>query len=143
MLDIKVQDKKRLVFKKLYGLNQNKDFKLEVNRFENKSIKKTIAKKLRLAKKKSKRGNPFEKAFKVNSLETKVKPVSEKIKFLFEKDSFVTWAKQVLEILKLKIKAIKELIALRSKKSSVNEGKSIKLYAVDETTAVDKKSIVL
>lgn len=35
------------------------------------------------------------------------------------------------------------LIELRSKKSSVNEGKSIKLYAVDDIAAVDKKSIVL
>lgn len=127
----------------MYGLNQNKDFKLEVRIFENKSIKKTIARKLRPAKKKSKRGRLFEKTFKVNSLENKVKPASEKIKSLLIGDSFAIWAKYVLEILKLNTRVIKVLIELRSKKSSVNEGKSIKLYAVDDIAAVDKKSIVL
>ena len=117
---------------------------LDVNTLENKSIKKIITKKFKPAKKKSKKGKVFVSAFIVKSLEKRIKLLlsikgcncvldnSRSAALFFTSITF-----------KPKVKDISEPIKLMSKKSGVTEGKSKKLYTVDETAAVDIKSIVL
>jgi len=117
---------------------------LEVNTLEKRSIKKIITKKFKPAKKNSKKGKVFVSALVVKSLEKRIKLL------LSARDSNCVLGKNRSAALfftsitfKPKVKDIIELIRLISKKSAVTEGKSKKLYTVDETAAVDIKSTVL
>lgn len=117
---------------------------LEVNTLEKRSIKKIITKKFKPAKKKSKKGKVFVSALDVKSLEKSNKLLLsvKGCNCVLDKNKSVALFFTSITF-KPKAKDMSEPIKLISKKSAVTEGKSKKLYTVDETAAVDIKSIVL